>query len=260
MHVRLGIGIVTFNRRDVLGNTLDRVLHHTKYPSFTIAVADDGSTDGTPDMLRARDVLHVTGRNMGISWNKNRALFLLSQLCRCDVVILLEDDTSPTADHWERDWIAAAIRWGHVNTAGDWLAQHFMSGAGTPEDPVLSTHVTAQCAAFSREALLFGGYFDTRFRGYGHEHVEHTCRLVRLGYGGMEDPDHQPRRILYRLIRGAVEVNRAAGSHFNQEQVDRNLQVARELLHEFTPRLPWRDEDEARQFRDEMRGSVPPVL
>ena len=44
----------------------------------------------------------VTGRNMGIAWNKNRALFLLGAIAQCDVVILLEDDSFPTSDGWDR--------------------------------------------------------------------------------------------------------------------------------------------------------------
>ena len=112
MPIQLGIGIVTYNRQAVLAETLDRVVRHTKYP-FIMAVADDGSTDNTLDMLRDRpDVTTVTGRNMGIAWNKNRALYLLTELLRCDIVVLLEDDTFPMQDGWEMDWIRAASNGG----------------------------------------------------------------------------------------------------------------------------------------------------
>ena len=79
MAIRVGIGIITCNRKDVLAETLARVRAHTTAP-FTLAVADDGSTDGTADMVRSQNITLVTGRNMGIAWNKNRALFLLSAL------------------------------------------------------------------------------------------------------------------------------------------------------------------------------------
>ncbi|HEY3849008.1 MAG TPA: glycosyltransferase family 2 protein [Acetobacteraceae bacterium] len=249
----LGIGIVTYNRRMVLSETLDHVLLHTRHTRTVLAVADDGSTDGTLDMLRSRQVLTVTGRNMGVAWNKNRALFLLSELSRCDVVVLLEDDAYPAQDNWEVEWMNAAIRWGHANVAAQWLRGHFVSGTGTAEDPILSTRVTAQCAVFSREALLFGGYFDSRFHGYGHEHVEHSRRLIRMGYGGVDQQD-----ALFNLLWGGISYHSTQSSFDGKpEQVEENRQLARELFWDVSYRAPWRTEAEAKQFRDEMRGSFP---
>lgn len=254
----LGIGIVTYDRQSVLSETLDRVQRHTRHPRTIVAVADDGSTDGTLDMLRARQVRTVTGRNMGVAWNKNRALFLLSELLRCDVVILLEDDTYPSRDNWEAEWIQAAVRWGHANLAADWLREHFLSGVGTIEDPILSHRLTAQCAVFSREALLFGGYFDTRFRGYGHEHVEHTWRLLRMGYGGVDWSPDAKVAPQFKLLWGGIShhlVPSASGAL--EWQMERNRVLAQLLLGEYSYRAPYQNELEARQLRDEMRHSFP---
>jgi hypothetical protein len=254
----LGIGIVTYNRRSILNATLDRVLQHTRHPRTVVAVADDGSTDGTLDLLRARQVLTVTGRNMSIAWNKNRVLFLLSELLRCDVVLLLEDDAYPSADHWEIEWMHAAVRWGHANLADQSLKEHFVAGTGTLEDPIYSPQITAQCAVFSREALLFGGYFDTRFREYGHEHVEHTRRLLRLGYGGTEGPVNGQPGPLFKLLWGGI------GHHLvppiiaaKEAPAERMRALAQRLFGDFSYRAPWQDETEAKQLRDEMRHSFP---
>jgi GT2 family glycosyltransferase len=130
MAVRIGIGIITCNRKDVLAATLARVRAHTAMP-YELAVADDGSTDGTAEMVRAQNITLVTGRNMGIAWNKNRALFLLGAVMQCDAVILLEDDSFPTSDGWHHEWMQAALRWGHVNLAGAWFSDSFLSGTGT---------------------------------------------------------------------------------------------------------------------------------
>ena len=94
MAIHIGIGIITCDRKDVLAETLARLRAHTASP-YTLAVADDGSTDGTADLVRSQNVTLVTGRNMGIAWNKNRALFLLDAIIQCDVVILLEDELVP---------------------------------------------------------------------------------------------------------------------------------------------------------------------
>jgi hypothetical protein len=252
---RLGIGVVTYNRRDMLRDTIQAVREHTQREAVDLLVADDGSTDGTADMLRDLDVPMVTGPNRGVAWNKNRALFLLAQVQCCDVVILLEDDTLPNRPGWEEAWIEAARRWGHVNFAGAWLAPHFVSGQGTPDDPFLSKIVTAQCAAYARTALAWGGYFDPRFRGFGHEHVEHSVRLIRAGYGGTNLPVDGRRQVLFALIRGDV-TPRAAASHENPEGMARNLAVAPEAMADRSYRAPWRDE----QARDPFRAEIDAAL
>jgi GT2 family glycosyltransferase len=251
---RVGIGIVTCNRKEVLLETLARVRAHTRSPC-ALVVADDGSEDGTDDAVRSQKVTLATGRNMGIAWNKNRALFLLGAIVRCDVVILLEDDSFPTKDGWEQEWIQASERWGHANLAGEWFRDSFLKGTGTVDDPILSKDVSAQCSSFSRAALLYGGYFDSRFRGFGQEHVEHSRRLLRIGYGGSyEDIDGEVRPI-YKLLKGGIEVN-FPSSFYNQADSDRNWMICRELLFDETYRMPWRDDAELNQFREEMTQAL----
>jgi len=252
----LGIGVISYNRCTLLNETLDLVLRHTRHPRTIVAVADDGSTDGTLDMLRERRTLTVTGRNMSIAWNKNRALFLLAEIVRCDIVILMEDDTYPEEDNWEADWIQAAQRWGHISGLPRGIPERPVTGTGTLDDPFESEWLTAQCAVFSREAVLFGGYFDTRFRGYGHEHVEHTFRLRRLGYGPATE---EPGR--FKSIWGGIGV-RPVQSTFNAKSdlAELNRQLAAELMGDLSYRGPWRTEEEARQFRDEMRQAVPQAV
>jgi glycosyltransferase involved in cell wall biosynthesis len=254
MATRIGIGIITCNRKDVLAETLARVRAHTTTPC-ALAVADDGSQDGTVEMVRSQNVTLVTGQNMGIAWNKNRALFLLGAIVQCDVVILLEDDAFPTVDGWEQDWVRAAQSWGHANLAGDWFRDSFLKGAGTVDDPILSKDVTAQCSSFSRAALLYGGYFDPRFRGFGQEHVEHSRRLLRVGYGGTyEDIDGEVRPI-YKLLKSNIQVLKTH-SFFNMADSDRNWLLCRQLLFEEAYRAPWRDDTEMAQFRAEMTGAL----
>jgi glycosyltransferase involved in cell wall biosynthesis len=249
----VGIGIVTYNRKDIVGATIERVRALTREPGAALVVADDGSTDGTLDMLREMQVPVVTGVNMGIAWNKNRALFLLAEKLACETVILLEDDTRPGRLGWEAQWMMAARRWGHVNYAGGWMRKNFIAGSGTAEDPVRSSTVTAQCAAYSRAALAYAGYFDPRFTGYGHEHVEHTRRMIRLGYGGSEEQHDGAEQVRFHLITGDIIVV-PTPSHGNAVQVERNLQLARQLMAEQGYRAPWRDDRQLRQFRSEIEN------
>src|SRR6476660_1796517 len=140
----LGIGIITHQRDRQFADTLLSLQTHTK-TACRLVVADDGSTDFTTGFCREMRVPCITGANRGVCWNKNRALFALIAVLKCDVVILLEDDAAPTQDGWERDWIDATRRWGHVNLCCNWFpAGHIASGAGTTSDPILSTHVSGQ--------------------------------------------------------------------------------------------------------------------
>lgn len=70
--------IPTYNRRDLLPRALDSVLAQT-VPVDEIIVIDDGSTDGTDDMLRARcgdRVRYVWQPNAGVSAARNHGLRL----------------------------------------------------------------------------------------------------------------------------------------------------------------------------------------
>lgn len=255
MSFPVGIGIVTFNRKDIVASTIDRVRQFTRDPDAVMVVADDGSSDGTLEMLREKQAAVVTGANMGIAWNKNRALFLLSHMLGCETVILLEDDTQPTRAGWEQEWMAATCRWGHANFAADWMQEHFLSGAGTASDPVRCRLVTAQCSSYSRSALTFGGYLDPLFRGYGHEHVEHTRRLVRVGYGGSETNVNGEEQVLYNLLKGDLIVV-GSESYYDREQEEHNLQLARGLMAKQGYRSPWGDDREMRQFRSETESAL----
>jgi glycosyltransferase involved in cell wall biosynthesis len=261
MALRLGIGVVTFNRRAVLEQLLKDLKPKTSHPDYRVVVADDGSTDGTLEMLRTMPgVFTVTGANRGVAWNKNRALYALFELLRCDVVILLEDDVILLQPGWEVPWIASALRWGHVNFTGD--LDHFecSSGSGTPDDPYCCKHVTAQAAAFTREAILFGGYFDSRFAGFGHEHVEHTTRLMRAGYGGDLIPVATGGAIaIFKCIYGHVQ-HAPQGSYHTAAGVEKNTDVLRTVLEDRTYRSPWCNETEMMLFRDELRSAKPRIL
>ncbi len=97
MPARIVAVVVTWNRRDLLRESLDALLGQTSPPA-QIVVVDNASTDGTADLLAAEypelEVLHLdtnTGGAGGFSAGIERALTF-----EPDLVWLLDDDTVPT--------------------------------------------------------------------------------------------------------------------------------------------------------------------
>ncbi len=271
---RVGVGVITYNRRERLHRTLAELRQQTVCPCSWV-VADDGSTDHTLPMVREHfpDMATVTGRNHGVAWNRNRALWWLHVVQRCDMCILIEDDAFPTAPGWEADWIAAAGRHGHINLAGEWFSGGFIRGRGTVEDPVASMGVSGQLSAFSSDALNHVGFYDTRYQGYGMGHVEHTFRMVRAGYGGVvvtgaagdfdgwqlrragTAPAGMPEALFY-LLRSPIEVTNEA-SHgeadpaVNRRNVNRFLSTVRDQVY----RSPWSCDGQMLEFRAEIAAA-----
>jgi glycosyltransferase involved in cell wall biosynthesis len=247
----IGIGIITYNRRAGLEICLAHIRQLTDTP-YTLVVADDGSDDGTPDLCARERVVCVTGKQMGAAWNKNRALFYLHRIVDCDVVILIEDDTYPNLPGWQRSWARAAQQWGHVNFAGPWFRDDRWTGAGDVSSPIISPRVSAQCAAFSREALNVCGFVDTRFTTCDYEHAEHSGRLVRAGFGGeMRLSERGEADPYYYLLSADLTVA------FREEPRDEAVLAAswtkwEKMFGDPPYRDAWRTKAEFAQFRREM--------
>lgn len=95
MAFSIGIGIVTYSRRMILGNTVDQVRALTHHVGDHQRGVRLWPQHGTLPMPREKQVPVVTGVIMGVGWNRNRASFLLSHMRGGETVILLEDDTRP---------------------------------------------------------------------------------------------------------------------------------------------------------------------
>ena len=255
MPAKLGIGVTTFNRCGKLEVCLSRLHELTSYP-FQLVVADDGSTDDTLAACAQRRVVTITGPNRGIAWNKNRALFFLHRVLECDVVILMEDDCHPNQNGWEAEWIEAARKWGHVNFGGYWFREKIVSGEGTVANPFLSASLSGQCVAFSDRALSVCGYLDSRFKGYGYEHAEHSARLVRAGFGGeMRMSERGELDPHFYLLQADLTVC-ADESYRDEKSLAANWTIWERMYGEPVYRHPWRTTGEFRQFRIEMREAA----
>jgi GT2 family glycosyltransferase len=101
---RLSVVVPTFNRRASLTRLLEALGQQTIGPgSFEVVVVDDGSTDGTVEMLRAPSDAHrlllrvVEQSHNGPAAARNRGV----QVAQAELILFLDDDVVPRPDLFE---------------------------------------------------------------------------------------------------------------------------------------------------------------
>ena len=243
---RLGIAVTTYNRSRSITDLLARLERFTSV-GYDLVISDDGSTDGTADLLADARFATILGVNRGIAWNKNRGLFHLMNRTHADIIVLMDDDVLPRVYGWEQEWIEAALSFGHINFAPAHLRHHVLTGACRAADPGITHIIGGQCLGFTRSALLNIGYFDPRFGKYGHEHSDVSFRCLRAGFGGVRrDSGPEPSAYFY-VIDSGLEL-RDVPSNSDMESLDRNGALLAAVAGDPIYRLPWRSDDEMRAF------------
>ena len=256
MSFALGIGIVTYNRRDIVGDTIDRVRAFTRRPDAAFVVADDGCTDGTLEMLRQKQVPgHHRYQHGHCVEQKPGAVCVVANAG-------MRDDRAAGGRHPARrrrvggclDQCGPTL--GPCRTSRRPGCASISSPAPAPRRircaPMLSPRSAPPIRA---TALTYGGYFDPRFRGYGHEHVEHTRRLIRVGYGGTDEMIEGQERVRYFLIESDLKLVETK-SYLNSAEEERNLHLARSIMGQQGYRSPWGEDRELRQFRSETESAM----
>lgn len=241
--MKLGIGVITYNRINHLKNCIERIQKFTTIPHVLI-VADDGSPDGSADWCSQNGIAVIPGQNRGVVWNKNRAIHAFMQWTDVDCFVLLEEDCWPSSTTWAQEWHEAASRWHHINFAHPHTIvakgnSVIKSGAGTPSDPYRATLVTGQCTGCSRDGIEIVGYLDSRFRGYGYGHVEWTRRFLRAGLGKKKSDEQS----IYLSITGGLEPHDAP-TNCSPQELERNRQVSQAVSSGSIYRHPWHNESE----------------
>ena len=238
--MKLGIGVPTYNRASSLKRCLDSISQYASEP-FVGVVADDGSTDETATMTHPDfTFLHCT--NGGIARNKNRLLYRLFEIEKCDVVLLIEDDveiTDPDTVGWVLYWVGDD--W-HMNFRPD-------TGHDNPRNLRFSKDFGGWFSGFSRASINAAGYMDPHFQGYGYEHVEHTWRLIRHGYGGIiQDGNY----LASTLGIDGFTIDSAIPSTVKPGDIERNHAVLVDAMKDTGYKHPWLNEADRIKFLSEV--------
>ena len=160
--MKIGIGITTYKRDDLLKVCLDKISEHTK-SEYTLYVAKDSDED-----------------RRGIALRKNECLFHLQD---CDYIFLFDDDCYPIKDGWETFFIEASkhTNYHHFNylTSKNHLEKnYYFHGDWT----IQSYHKCGGVFLFLTKEVLkkVGGLFD-EYDMYGFEHLGYTLRIMMSG-------------------------------------------------------------------------------
>jgi glycosyltransferase involved in cell wall biosynthesis len=246
--LKVGVAIITYNRLDLLQKNVEQISNYTQ-SGITLVVADDGSTDGTAQWCADQKIACSHVDNSGVVANKNRALYYLHEVEKCDVSILLEDDCYPVESGWEKSWALSALVWGHVNFAHQRIlsqADKLFSGCGDIESPFRSQLVTGQCTATSYAALQKVGYLNSIFKGYGCGHVEWSERFLHHGFNGGPDSE----KVFACINTGLLSDD--APTHKSNDDILRNRKIKSQIKQDKQFQFPWHNGSERLKFIDDV--------
>ncbi|HLY21436.1 MAG TPA: glycosyltransferase [bacterium] len=195
--MEISVIIPTYNNREVLRETIRALRDQTLASElYEIVVVDDGSTDGTAEMLAEAQrqpgaaVRCVTEANRGRSAARNLGV----RSAEGRIVVFLDSDlwATPTllAEHHRHYPAGAAGRGvqGRTITHPESRVTPFMKVKEMTPDLTIRRrrdlspfHVTTRNCSMLRQDVLEAGGFDETFSGYGWEDIELAIRMHGRG-------------------------------------------------------------------------------
>jgi hypothetical protein len=174
--VRIGIGVTTHNRPEMVKKVVEMIKLHTKECQYKLVVVDDGSAAAVGDIgcevVRCEVV-------QGIARAKN---LCLEELEGTDYVFLFDDDCYPVQENWWRPYVEAAVETGEQHFALQWSSE---GNRLTPlrSDPRIETcNNGCGCMLFvTRKVLDVVGGMDTVYGRWGCEHTGWSYRIRNAG-------------------------------------------------------------------------------
>ena len=182
----LSICIVTYQARDYLENCLRSIYEHTHGLNFEVLVVDNGSQDGTSEMVQESSpgaTLIVNQVNLGFTQPANQAM----KAARGNAVLLLNPDTLISANAFKK-----MITFLDENPAVGIVGPKVLNQEGTLQGPCRRSEARPWdvFTYFSGLAALFPR--DKRFSGYTMSYLDENtsnevdgvsgaCMMIRRG-------------------------------------------------------------------------------
>jgi glycosyltransferase involved in cell wall biosynthesis len=221
----VSVVVPVYNGERFLGEALESIFWQT-YRDFEVIAIDDGSTDGTAEILRACPaVRYLYQQNRGLSAARNAGI----AAARGELIALMDDDDVWAPDKLERQ-VGALRDHPDLGYATGLTREFVQPGTVLPDwiDPEkvgrLSPSPVPSTWLVRRESFERVGDFDTQFRLA--EDVDWLARAKDMGIYPLLVPEllvlrrlhganwsfnlEQGRRDLFRALRGSVARQRAA--------------------------------------------------
>ena len=160
--MKVGIGITTFNRKEVFEKTLSEIKKYTP-KDFKIIVVDDGSDIPVKNSDFRFEV------NQGSPIAKNKCFELLED---CDHIFLFDDDIYPTCHNWWKPYIESKEP--HLNYTFKYVSDYW-------EGHKICDNPNGCMMYYDKIVLEKVGGFDTGFYKYGYWHGSMSCRIYNAG-------------------------------------------------------------------------------
>jgi GT2 family glycosyltransferase len=184
----ISVVVCTYNGSRTIRDCLEG-LARLDYPNFEVIVVDDGSTDATPEIVRAYDdVRLIRTENRGLSSARNTGMCAATG----EIIAYIDDDARPDAQ-WLKYLAATFAATNHAGVGGPNIpppgdgpiADCVANAPGGPVHVLLSDrvaeHIPGCNMAFRKECLEAIGGFDPQFRVAGDD-VDVCWRLQECGW------------------------------------------------------------------------------
>ena len=184
---RISVVVATYNAARTLDDCL-RSLMKLDYPDYEVIVVNDGSTDGTADIIRRYPFRSITTPNRGVSAARNEGL----RAATGEIVAYIDSDARADSD-WLSYLAATFLESDVVGVGGpnlvppedSWVAKCVYRAPGGPTQVMLddrsAEHIPGCNMAFRRCALEEIGGFDPIFKKAADD-VDICWRLLERGY------------------------------------------------------------------------------
>lgn len=239
MGVRIGVGITTHNRSEVVKETHRRWLSVLP-KGAKLVVVDDASVDPYPSADYRFD------QNVGIARSKNKCLELLDD---CTDVFLADDDVFPVSSNWWRPYVDSPephLSYQFVDLIGP-VKLHDMAEVYRDAKHVAYTSQRGCLLYFNRICMERVGGFDPVFGRALYEHSDLANRIHDAGLTTWRYADIVGSEKLWHSMDEYAEIKRTAP---NAEY--RALAARNKAIHDERRRarcssfVPYRENPEAR--------------
>ena len=243
------IGIKTFNRLEYLKGCLNSMLKTLNSENFdiAIAVADDGSTDGTLNYLDNVKIpyeFHVIKNNRKYAPGQLNTLIDLAQKIRFDFLVVVDDDVVFKKVGWLNKYYNSAIESGYQHLC-HFNLPHYAQLAEKRNEKILPDvmkHSDFRLASYKDVYSCMGALFtltpeviakvgwadEVNFFVRGGWHVDYSARCCRAGFN---------------------EVSR----FFDVEDSNQYIELQNTIATEYKTAIAWESEDFKRASTKEER-------